>query len=114
MSALLECRRLLLSFRSVEKAAAGTRLFLSTKASKPGDAAVVSSCPANTIINGVNYLKGQPPVLALPDEEYPQWLWGLLNNKTVAEDGPGGRAEKAQLRAENRRRIKDQNFLRTQ
>ncbi|TFK46671.1 hypothetical protein OE88DRAFT_1601035, partial [Heliocybe sulcata] len=73
-----------------------------------------SSCPANTVLNGVNYLKGQPEVLALPDEEYPQWLWTLLDKKELPDDGPGGKAEKVRLRKENRQRIREQNFLKTQ
>ncbi|EGN95832.1 hypothetical protein SERLA73DRAFT_187060 [Serpula lacrymans var. lacrymans S7.3] len=74
----------------------------------------LSSCPANTVLTGLNYLKGQPPVIALPDEEYPSWLWTLLNPKDLADDGPGGKAEKRRLRKENRQRIKDQNFMKTQ
>jgi len=63
---------------------------------------------------GLNYLKGQPPVLALPDEEYPPWLWTILKPKVYEDDGPGGKAEKVRLRRENRQRIKDQNFMKTQ
>ena len=59
-------------------------------------------------------MKGQPPVLALPDEEYPPWLWKLLEQKTSSDDGPGGKAEKAKLRKINRQRIREQNFLKTQ
>ncbi|KZT23991.1 hypothetical protein NEOLEDRAFT_1179734 [Neolentinus lepideus HHB14362 ss-1] len=73
-----------------------------------------SSCPPNTVLAGVNYLKGQPPVLALPDEEYPDWLWKLLEKKELPDDGPGGKAEKVRLRRENRQRIREQNFLKTQ
>ena len=63
----------------------------------------------------MNYLKDQSPVLALPDEEYPSWLWKLLDNRyKVPVDGPGGKAEKQQLRKENRQRIRDQNFMKTQ
>ena len=66
------------------------------------------------MLTGLNYLKGQPPVLALPDEEYPDWLWTLLKPKVIADDGPGGEAEKRRLRKENKQRIKDQNFMKTQ
>ncbi|KAI0039243.1 hypothetical protein FA95DRAFT_1473425, partial [Auriscalpium vulgare] len=37
-----------------------------------------SSCPPNTVLIGANYLKSQPAVLVLPDEEYPTWLWTIL------------------------------------
>ncbi|KAI0288190.1 mitochondrial ribosomal protein L37-domain-containing protein [Russula brevipes] len=73
-----------------------------------------SSCAANTVLVGLNYLKDQPPVLALPDEAYPPWLWTLLNKSELPDDGPGGKAEKQRLRKENRQRIRDQNFMKTQ
>jgi large subunit ribosomal protein L54 len=59
-------------------------------------------------------LKDQPPVVALPDEEYPSWLWTILQPKEWPDDGPGGKAEKARLRKENKAKIKYQNFLKTQ
>lgn len=74
----------------------------------------VSSCPAGTVLKGVNYLKGQPEVLALPDEEYPEWLWTILEPKVYEDDGPGGKLERVQRRTENRQRIKDRNFMQTQ
>jgi len=67
-----------------------------------------------TVLAGVNYLKNQPPVLALPDDEYPPWLWKLLEPKELPDDGPGGIAEKVRLRRENRSQIRDQNFMKTQ
>ncbi|KAH9966583.1 mitochondrial ribosomal protein L37-domain-containing protein [Russula dissimulans] len=73
-----------------------------------------SSCPPNTTLVGLNYLKDQPPVLALPDETYPPWLWSLLDKSELPDDGPGGKAEKRRLRKENRQRIRDQNFMKTQ
>ena len=73
-----------------------------------------SSCPPGTTLTGLNYLKGQPLVVALPDEDYPPWLWKLLEPKNLADDGPGGKAEKVRLRKENRQRIRDQNLLKTQ
>jgi len=53
-------------------------------------------------------------VLALPDEAYPPWLWALLDKSELPYDGPGGKAEKLRLRKENRQRIRDQNFMKTQ
>ncbi|EJD44138.1 hypothetical protein AURDEDRAFT_166854 [Auricularia subglabra TFB-10046 SS5] len=70
-----------------------------------------SSCPANTVMAGLNYLKDQPPVLALPDEEYPDWLWTITSPKPIPDDGPGGKGEKMRMRMENRKLIKDQNFM---
>ncbi|KAJ7237315.1 mitochondrial ribosomal protein L37-domain-containing protein, partial [Mycena haematopus] len=73
-----------------------------------------SSCRPDTVLTGVNYLKDQPPVLALPDEEYPSWLWTVLEERVWPDDGPGGRGERALRRKENRRRIQDANFMSTQ
>ncbi|KAL3306370.1 ribosomal protein subunit l37 [Colletotrichum asianum] len=41
----------------------------------------VSSCPAGTILNGLNYTKGKTDPVALPDEDYPDWLWTCLETK---------------------------------
>lgn len=73
-----------------------------------------SSCSADTVLTGVNYLKGQEPVLALPDDQYPEWLWTVLKPKVWPEDGPGGKAERVRRKMENQRRIKDRNFMQTQ
>lgn len=73
-----------------------------------------SSCPVDTILPGINYLKGQPPVVALADEEYPEWLWTILQPKVLEDDGPGGKFERAKRRAANRQAIKDRNFMLTQ
>ncbi|KAI0362623.1 hypothetical protein OH77DRAFT_1442382 [Trametes cingulata] len=73
-----------------------------------------SSCTENTVLVGLNYLKGQPEVLALADDAYPPWLWTLLEPKQLPDDGPGGKAEKVRLRKANRQRIREQNFMKTQ
>ncbi|KIL67134.1 hypothetical protein M378DRAFT_185837 [Amanita muscaria Koide BX008] len=73
-----------------------------------------SSCPADTILTGVNYLKGQPPVLALPEDQYPEWLWTILESKVYPDDGPGGKAERVKRRLDNKQRIKERNFMSTQ
>jgi large subunit ribosomal protein L54 len=38
----------------------------------------LSSCPAGTTLNGLNYFKGKTDPVALPDEAYPSWLWKCL------------------------------------
>lgn len=32
-------------------------------------------------LRGLEFLKGKDPPLAREDEEYPDWLWGLLEEK---------------------------------
>lgn len=73
-----------------------------------------STCLADTILPGINYLKSQPPVVALADEQYPEWLWTVLKPKVLEDDGPGGKFERAKRRAANRQAIKDRNFMLTQ
>jgi len=74
----------------------------------------LSSCPENTVLAGLNYLKEQPPVVAFPDDQYPPWLWDLLKPRAYPDDGPGGIGEKMRMRKANKQRIKEQNFMKTQ
>lgn len=74
----------------------------------------LSSCPENTILAGLNYLKNQPAVQALKDDEYPSWLWSLLSPRNYPNDGPGSVSAKKKLREANRERIRERNFLKTQ
>ena len=47
----------------------------------------LSSCPAGTVLNGLNYIKGKSDPVALADEAYPPWLWDCLEvqNKKAGE-----------------------------
>jgi len=63
---------------------------------------------------GLSYLKEKPPVLSLPDDQYPEWLWTILEPKLYPDDGPGGKAERVKRRRENKRKIKERNFMSTQ
>jgi hypothetical protein len=31
-------------------------------------------------MRGLSYMKGQEPTLSKEDDEYPSWLWGLLDD----------------------------------
>ena len=73
-----------------------------------------SSCPEGTILPGLNWLKGQAPVTAKADDAYPAWLWKVLEPRVLPDDGPGGKAERYRMRKENRQRIREQNFMKTQ
>lgn len=48
--------------------------------------APLSSCPAGTVLNGLNYIKGKTDPVALPDEDYPEWLWRCLEVKKNTDD----------------------------
>ncbi|KJA24209.1 hypothetical protein HYPSUDRAFT_136519, partial [Hypholoma sublateritium FD-334 SS-4] len=73
-----------------------------------------SSCPADTIMPGINYLKGQAAVVALADDAYPEWLWGVLKERVYEDDGPGGVKERKDRRNLRQQAIKDRNFMQTQ
>lgn len=63
---------------------------------------------------GLNWLKGQEPVVALSDDQYPDWLWTILEPRKFSDEGPGSKAEKYRMRKEHRQSIRDQNFMKTQ
>jgi large subunit ribosomal protein L54 len=52
-----------------------------TKANKPPRKGprVPSKISGGGELRGIGYTKAQPTVLAKEDDEYPQWLWGLLD-----------------------------------
>ncbi|KAF8121966.1 hypothetical protein EV363DRAFT_1588278 [Boletus edulis] len=92
------------------------RGYASTSSSKPSSSQPpkpASSEPSKTgtIMTGLNYLKGEPPILAKPDEEYPAWLWELTKPRQLMDDGPGGKAEKRGLRLTHRQTLKDNNMF---
>ncbi|RAL10834.1 mitochondrial 54S ribosomal protein mL54 [Aspergillus homomorphus CBS 101889] len=49
-----------------------------------------SICVAGTKMNGLNYFKNKPDVVALDDSEYPDWLWGLLDDNKKGKTDQGG------------------------
>ncbi|KIW86626.1 uncharacterized protein Z519_12751 [Cladophialophora bantiana CBS 173.52] len=58
----------------------------STKDSK-GSSRPKSSVPGGKELRGLGYTKAKPKVLALEDDEYPEWLWGLLDQTRLGNDG---------------------------
>lgn len=75
---------------------------------------IVSSCKVGTSLNLGIKKDGKEPV-ALADEEYPEWLWTVLDkskardNETFADQSLADR--KRELRKLNRSTIKQRNFL---
>ena len=59
-------------------------------------------------------MKGQPPVVALPDDQYPDWLWTILKPKEYPDDGPGSMKERRERKLERQQALKDRNFMSTQ
>jgi large subunit ribosomal protein L54 len=56
---------------------------------KPAAERTPSIAPAGTKLNGLNYFKNKPDVFALEDSEYPDWLWGLLEDGKKAKKEGG-------------------------
>ncbi|KAL2037152.1 hypothetical protein N7G274_010148 [Stereocaulon virgatum] len=51
-----------------------------------GGASRRSSVAAGTPLQGLGYIKGQELPLAKEDEDYPEWLWGLLDSGKKGDD----------------------------
>ncbi|KAF2836254.1 hypothetical protein M501DRAFT_918510, partial [Patellaria atrata CBS 101060] len=54
-----------------------------------GHATVQSSCPAGTVLKGLNFVKGKADPVAGEDGEYPAWLWGVLKEGERRGEGEG-------------------------
>ncbi|EAT88394.1 hypothetical protein HBH56_166900 [Parastagonospora nodorum] len=50
---------------------------------------VKSSIPAGTPLKGLNFEKNKQDPVALPDDEYPEWLWGILARQEKSAEGVG-------------------------
>ncbi|WVR04656.1 hypothetical protein IAU60_001667 [Kwoniella sp. DSM 27419] len=94
---------------------------------KPKGKAVASSCPPGTTLTGLSILKDKPDPVALPDDQYPAWLWTLLSDTSKAhkaaenevelhKEGEAGfdvEKEKKKLKNLNREKIKASNYLKS-
>ncbi|KAH7399482.1 mitochondrial ribosomal protein L37-domain-containing protein [Pyrenochaeta sp. MPI-SDFR-AT-0127] len=59
-------------------------------AEKKATPLVKSSIPAGQPLKGLNFLKNAQDPVALPDDEYPAWLWTILDRQEKkAETGAG-------------------------
>ncbi|KAL1411682.1 hypothetical protein Q8F55_002648 [Vanrija albida] len=73
-----------------------------------------SSLKAGTAMPGLNVFKDGADPVALADEEYPAWLWTLLEEpKGPAEGEFDFVAERRKIRQSNRTKIKAANYLKT-
>ncbi|KAJ2547581.1 hypothetical protein EV175_005163 [Coemansia sp. RSA 1933] len=68
----------------------------------------VSSAPHGTVLKGLNiYKEGKDPV-ALKDEEYPEWLWTILDN--VPRENL---SEREVQRLDRSKAVKEANFMKS-
>ncbi|OAV93424.1 hypothetical protein PTTG_27343 [Puccinia triticina 1-1 BBBD Race 1] len=74
----------------------------------------VSTIPAGSPIKGLAYIKGESDPIAKADEEYPSWLWTLLEpNMGAGNTDTPLRAIRRELNRENRNNIRKSNFLKS-
>ncbi len=76
-------------------------------------AVLESSCKEGTKIN-VNVYKNAKPIVALKDEEYPDWLWGLLDKERQMEELKNEdwfKYNRKLIKKQNVARIKMNNFM---
>ncbi|KAL0474294.1 mitochondrial ribosomal protein L37 domain-containing protein [Neurospora intermedia] len=67
--------------------------------------AAISSCPAGTKLNGLNYFKNKADPVALPDEEYPEWLWRCLEVQKKTDDAADADAGDEFSKSKKQRRL---------
>ncbi|KAK3354825.1 mitochondrial ribosomal protein L37-domain-containing protein [Neurospora tetraspora] len=67
--------------------------------------ASISSCPAGTKLNGLNYFKNKADPVALPDEEYPEWLWRCLEVQKKTDDAADADAGDEFSKSKKQRRL---------
>ncbi|KAJ1733395.1 hypothetical protein H4S06_001592 [Coemansia sp. BCRC 34490] len=73
-----------------------------------GTSRPASSAPHGTVLKGLNiYKDGKDPV-ALKDEEYPDWLWTIMD-----EVPKEGLSEREGQRLERSKTIKESNFMKS-
>lgn len=73
-----------------------------------------SSCPAGTKMNGLNYFKNKPDVLAKEDHEYPDWLWDLLGDSSKEAKTKKGGVDPSTLNKKQRKRYEKKLAARTE
>ncbi|KAH9811856.1 60s ribosomal protein l37 mitochondrial precursor [Melampsora americana] len=80
--------------------------------SSVGQSTPISSVKAGTTLKGLGIIKGVGDPIAKADEEYPSWLWSLIEPGMGAgkSDEPL-RAIRRELNKENRNKIRNSNFL---
>lgn len=59
-----------------------------------------SAAPAGTVLKGIQFHQGKPEPVALPDEEYPTWLWTLLDEPATANTAAAKRSQRVGERVE--------------
>ncbi len=70
-----------------------------------------SSCAAGTVMKGLNVFVGKQDPVALPDSEYPEWLWSKLN-PPKRHFSPDEQISRAYIRLQGKQVIKKNAMMR--
>ncbi|KAJ9631664.1 hypothetical protein H2203_000063 [Taxawa tesnikishii (nom. ined.)] len=73
--------------------------------SSPPPQVVKSSVPAGTVLKGLNFTKGKQDPVALEDDQYPAWLWGILAQNEAKEAAAGAAEGDLFSKSKKQRRI---------
>ncbi|KAI9709339.1 MAG: hypothetical protein M1820_003459 [Bogoriella megaspora] len=74
----------------------------STPTSESVTRLIQSSVPAGTPLRGLNFMKGKNDPLAKEDSEYPDWLWGILDD-AEAKAGKGKEGQEGDMFAKSKK-----------
>lgn len=105
--------------KSITDASANTKdtseLHNPTPVTTPSAPRSKSAAPPGTVLKGLGYLQNKPHPVALPDNEYPSWLWKLMDPDAgikpgaqveVHMKGQSVKLDKRELRKKNRDSIR--------
>ena len=68
---------------------------------KRKEKAIKSACEAGTVMKGLNILKAGTDPVALPEAEYPPFLWTRLDTQNIGERKEARKANRAQIKRKN-------------
>nr|XP_019008453.1 50S small subunit ribosomal protein L37 [Kwoniella pini CBS 10737]OCF47234.1 50S small subunit ribosomal protein L37 [Kwoniella pini CBS 10737] len=71
-------------FSSSSSSSAASSSSSSTQPKPKKSSKVISAAPAGTKLTGLSILKDKPDPIALEDDQYPTWLWNLLEDTSKA------------------------------
>ena len=73
----------------------------------------VSTVAEGVLLRGLNIYKNGVAPKALPDSEYPEWLWKISLKKSETEHDVGSHRTQKWQKAQNKARIKASNQLKS-
>lgn len=78
-----------------------TRLTQLAEGKPKKEKAIKSQCEAGTVMKGLNIMKAGSDPVALPESEYPSFLWTMLDTSNIGEKKEARKANRAQIKRKN-------------